>query len=420
MIIVHLTASTFFGGPERQMLGLAQHLMPAYRSVFMSFSEGYRCRSFLHEARRQGFDAWELSCDTPRLWAAACEVRGWLRETQAGVLCCHGYKANLLGRLAARRQKIPVVAVSRGWTGENFKVRLYEAIDRFFLRRMDQVVCVSDGQAAKVIQAKVPQSKVVVIRNAIDAGRFIRPECHYRDRLRDFFPRRPSRIIGAAGRLSPEKGFGLLVESAKKVLTSLPDAAFILFGDGPLRDVLQRQIDNLGLRDSFILAGFRNDLDGFLPWIDLLVVPSFTEGLPNVILEAFAAGIPVVATAVGGIPEIVEDAVNGYLVSTGDHQRLANRIITILTSDREAKVMGQLGRKKVLRDFTFESQALAYRRLFTSFSNSGLERRPSKVRSMDGINQIRTETGGEEAEFSSGAFTNGAGGRGDNPLEGHE
>ena len=420
MIVVHLTSSTFFGGPERQMLGLAQHLMPAYRSVFLSFSEGSRCRAFLQEGRRQGFDAWELSHDTPRLWAAVREVRGWLRETQAGVLCSHGYKANLLGRLAARRQCVPVVAVSRGWTGENFKVRLYEAIDRFFLRRMDRVVCVSEGQAVKVIQAKVPQSKVAVIRNSIDTSRFSRPECHYRDRLRGFFPRRPSRIVGAAGRLSPEKGFGVLVESAKKVLTSLPNAAFVLFGDGPLRDALQRQIDNAGLHDSFILAGFRDDLDCFLPWIDLLAVPSFTEGLPNVILEAFAAGIPVVATAVGGIPEIVEDAVNGYLVSPGDHQGLANRISTILTSDKEAKAMGQLGRKRVLKDFTFESQALAYRRLFTSFPNSGLERRFSKLRSIDGINQIRSETGEEETEFSSGAFTNGVGERGDSALEGQE
>jgi len=113
-----------------------------------------------------------LNFDTPRFLAAIREVQGWLHEMQAGVLCCHGYKASLLGRLAARRQNVPVVAVSRGWTGENFKVRLYEAVDQFFLRRMDRVVCVSDGQAAKVIEAKVPRSKVVVIRNSIDAGRF--------------------------------------------------------------------------------------------------------------------------------------------------------------------------------------------------------------------------------------------------------
>jgi glycosyltransferase involved in cell wall biosynthesis len=364
MIIVHLTSSTFFGGPERQMLGLAQHLMPAYRSVFLSFSEGSRCRAFLQEGRRQGFDAWELNCDTPHLWAAIREVQGWLHEMQAGVLCCHGYKANLLGRLAARRQNVPVVAVSRGWTGENFKVRLYEAIDRFFLRHMDRVICVSDGQAAKVIQAKVPRSKVVVIRNSIYAGRFASPDCYYRDKLRDLFPRRPARIVGAAGRLSPEKGFSVLIDGARKVVANQPNVGFVLFGDGPLRGALQRQVDDAGLHNSFILAGFRKDLDCLLPFIDLLVVPSFTEGLPNVILEAFAAGIPVVATAVGGIPEIVEDAVSGFLVPPGDPQTLAHGITTILTSDTAAKAMGERGRQRVLQEFTFESQASAYRRLF--------------------------------------------------------
>jgi glycosyltransferase involved in cell wall biosynthesis len=364
MIIVHLTSSTFFGGPERQMLGLAQHLMPAYRSVFLSFSEESRCRAFLQEARRQGFDAWELNFDTPRFLAATREVQGWLHEMQAGVLCCHGYKASLLGRLAARRQNVPVVAVSRGWTGENFKVRLYEAVDQFFLRRMDRVVCVSDGQAAKVIQAKVPRSKVVVIRNSIDAGRFARPDCYYRDKLRDFFPRRPARIVGAAGRLSPEKGFGVLIDGARKIIADQPNVGFVLFGDGPLRGALQRQVDDAGLHSSFILAGFRKDLDCLLPFIDLLVVPSYTEGLPNVILEAFAVGIPVVATAVGGIPEIVEDAVSGFLVPPGDSLALANRITGLLRSYDDAKAMGQRGRQRVLQDFTFDSQASAYRQLF--------------------------------------------------------
>src|SRR5438034_5597869 len=81
MVIVHLTSSTFFGGPERQMLGLAHHLVPAYRSIFLSFSEKGRCRGFLDEARQQGFDAWDLNQDTPHFLAAIREVEGWLQET---------------------------------------------------------------------------------------------------------------------------------------------------------------------------------------------------------------------------------------------------------------------------------------------------------------------------------------------------
>jgi glycosyltransferase involved in cell wall biosynthesis len=373
MIIVHLTSSTFFGGPERQMLGLAQHLVPAYRSVFLSFSEKGHCHAFLREVRRHGFDGWELSKDTPHFLAAIREIRGWLRETRAGVLCCHGYKANLLGRKAARRLNVPVAAVSRGWTSENLRVRFYEAIDRHFLKRMDRVVCVSEGQAVQVHRAGVPAEKVTVIRNAIDVGRFERPDLLYRDRLISFFSKPPSRIVGAAGRLSPEKGFSILIDAARTVSKTCSSIGFILFGEGPLRSDLERQIEAAGLKDSFVLTGFRHDLDRFMPFLDVLVVPSFTEGLPNVILEAFAARVPVVATAVGGIPEIVENEVNGLLTPSGDSRPLAGCLITLLNSDEPRRAMGQEGYQRVLRDFTFEAQAKAYRQLLAELRDSRLQ-----------------------------------------------
>src|SRR4051794_17445743 len=141
MRIVHLTASTCFGGPERQMLGLARHLPDEDESVFLSFAENGRCKPFLSAARRAGFEAIGLVHDTPHFWAARREIAAQLERLQADVLCCHGYKANLLGRPAARKHGIPVLAISRGWTGENLKVRLYETLDRLHLRCMDRVVC---------------------------------------------------------------------------------------------------------------------------------------------------------------------------------------------------------------------------------------------------------------------------------------
>src|SRR5262249_18027517 len=153
--IIHLTSSTFFGGPERQMLGLAQALGEGDRTAFFSFREGGRCRDFLGRARREGDEADELAHDTPHFRAAVRELTARLRRASADVLCCHGYKADLLGRPAARRAGVPVVAVARGWTAEDLKVRLYEALDRFALRWMDRVVCVSEGQAVKVRHAGV-------------------------------------------------------------------------------------------------------------------------------------------------------------------------------------------------------------------------------------------------------------------------
>jgi glycosyltransferase involved in cell wall biosynthesis len=364
MNIVHLTASTFHGGPERQMLGLAHHLPEIDQSVFLSFAEGGRCRQFLSTARHHGFEAVGLTHDWPRAWSAVREIAGHLERIGADVLCCHGYKANMLGRMAARRQKIPVVAVARGWTGESFKVRMYERLDRWHLRCMDHVVCVSEAQATRVRRAGVRADRISVIYNAIDPMRFHEPDARYRAKLLRYFRQPRTHIIGAAGRLSPEKGFDVLVSAAERVLRDHPSAGFVLFGEGPQRARLQQQINAAGLGQHFILTAFRGDLDRFLPHFDLLVLPSHTEGMPNVVLEAFGAGVPVVATAVGGTPEVIEDGISGYLVPAGDAATMAERIGEALDNADNLPDMGRSGRLCVQEKFGFVTQAELYRDLF--------------------------------------------------------
>jgi glycosyltransferase involved in cell wall biosynthesis len=379
MNIVHLTASTFHGGPERQMLGLAHHLPETYQTVFLSFAEGGRCRQFLSTARHHGFEAVGLTYDTPRLWSAVREITEHLERVEADVLCCHGYKASLLGRMAARKQKIPVIAVARGWTAENFKVRLYERIDRFHLSWMDQVVCVSEAQAQRVRRAGVRPDRIQVIYNAIDPGRFHEPDARYRAKLLRYFRQPRTHIIGAAGRLSPEKGFEVLVKAAEIVLRDQPSVGFVLFGEGPERANLQKQINAAGLGQSFILAGFRADLDRFLSHFDLLALPSYTEGMPNVVLEAFAAGVPVAATAVGGTPEVVEDGVSGYLVPPGDAETLAECISAALDNADELPDMGRRGRLRVQEKFGFATQAELYRELFERLCPDALPRAENSI-----------------------------------------
>jgi glycosyltransferase involved in cell wall biosynthesis len=364
MIIAHLTASTFFGGPERQMLGLAQELAPEHDSVFMSFAEHGGCEAFLGMARRHRFEAIRVAHDTPYLRAATLDVEHQLRRLRADVLCCHGYKADLLGRWAARRQHIPVVAISRGWTGEDVKVRLYEALDRALLRRMDRVVCVSHAQALRVRRSGVAPDRIVVIHNAIRTERFEQPDPVYRQVLHAMLPKPCRHIIGAAGRLSPGKGFALLIRAAQDLAGAHPDVGFVVFGEGVLRQRLAREIDAAGLAGNFVLAGFRDDLDRFLPFLDLFVLPSFSEGLPNVVLEALAAGVAVVATAVGGTPEVVQDGSTGYLVAPGDARALADRIGRLLFATAERQGMGRRGRAWVHDHFGFAAQGTRYLDLF--------------------------------------------------------
>ncbi len=368
MVVVHLTASRFFGGPERQMLELARSMSDRFRSIFVSFSEGGLCQAFLGNVRSAGFPATALKHDTPHLLAALLEVVRLLRSWNVDVICCHRYKANMLGVLAARRVRIPVVSVSRGWTAESFRVRLFEKLDRFALQWMDRVVCVSEGQVAKVHRAGVAKQRTSVIRNAIRTDRFAIRRQEHREHVRHLLGNEPDRIVGAIGRLSPEKGFDVLVESAAKLAHTDLSVGFVVFGEGPLRDALARQIRTRNLDHTFVLAGFYPQLDRYLPHLDLVVLPSFTEGLPNAVLEAFGAGVPVVATAVGGTPELVEDGVNGYLVPPGDPSSLAQRIADVLSDDVRRREMGLRGRQRVREQFSFASQAESYQRLFDSLA----------------------------------------------------
>jgi len=366
------------------MLGLGRELASFCESIFISFSEEGRCWHFVKEARNQSFDCFALKHDAPRGLAALREVIALLRATKTAILCCHGYKANLLGLLAARWLGIAVVTVSRGWTGESFRVRLYEALDRRVLRWIDRVVAVSHAQAEKVIAAGVPADRVTVIHNAIRCDRFATPDPGYREDLLDFFPRPMQHIVGAAGRLSPEKGFGVLVDAAASVVRQDSSVGFVLFGDGPLRDSLRERIESRGIQGNFVLAGFRHDLDNFMPHFDLLTLPSFTEGLPNVVLEAFAAGVPVVATAVGGTPEIVDDGQTGFLVPPGQPAQMANRIRQALSDPSWRREAGVLARETVERRFSFEVQAESYAALFATLlsqANGSRRPRPAKAAS---------------------------------------
>jgi glycosyltransferase involved in cell wall biosynthesis len=326
--------------------------------------------------RDHGFEGVDLRADFPRVRATVRELTGVLRETGCDVLLCHGYKANLLGRIAARRVEVPAVAVSRGWTGEDRRVRLYEWLDRRHLRLMDHVVCVSDGQAAKVRRwCRLPESRISVIRNSARLAAFREADPDVRRKLLGFFDPKTavSHVVLAAGRLSQEKGFGVLVEAAGPLLREIPEAGVVVFGEGPLRRDLGCRVVDLGLAGRVVIPGFRTDLDSLIGAADVVVLPSFTEGLPNVALEASAAGVPVVATAVGGTPEVVADGETGFLVPPGKPEALAGTVGQLLRHPDLRRQMGAAGRARMREQFTFEAQAASYLQLIAALCPTPVE-----------------------------------------------
>lgn len=362
--VVHLTASPFFGGPERQMIGLACAMASPVNTTFLCLMENGKAAPFANELRKRGKTAIELKANHPHLVAAAKEAAHHLRELNADVLLAHGYKANFVGLLAACMAHIPIIMVSRGWTGHTRKVRFNEMIDRFVLRFADRVVCVSEGHAALVRRA-VPDSQITVICNAIDTSRFARVDPDAGKLLRSMLPEPVMHIVLAAGRLSPEKGFHELIEAAITVAAHRDDVGFVLVGDGPMRRSLLRQVERAGLRNRFVLAGFRNDVDQLMPHASLFVQASHAEGMPNVILESMAASLPVVATTAGGTGELVVHGETGYLIAPGDTRAMAEYMLSLLGDSVERATMGSAARRRVEEQFTFATQAAGYERLLS-------------------------------------------------------
>lgn len=368
MNIVHLMASPFFGGPEQQVLGLTGPLPAHVRTIFLTFAERGLAKPFADRAAAEGLETIKLRANAPHFIRAAAEIAEHLRRCRADALFCHGYKPDIIGWFAARRVGVPVASVAHGWTAATWNVCVNEMLDRLVMHGMDCIVCVSAAQAARVRRAGVPSSRIRVIRNAVATEPFDKPEPHYRKKLHDLFSWRPEVVVGAVGRLSREKGFDQFIDAAALVRQKHPDTGFVLFGDGPLRATLANRIAARQLDGSFVLAGFRTDAARFVPFLDVSVLSSHTEGLPTVVMEAMAARVPVVATAVGGTPEVVVDGVTGYLVPPHNVAALAGRISDLLADHTARRRMGEAARRRIEDEFIFPRMSKQYLQLFEELS----------------------------------------------------
>jgi len=359
MRVAHLIATNFYGGPERQIVCHAKQVAQiGVDPLVISFMEYGQDNELLVAAKKEGVACAALQARGPFHPGAVGELARLLRSEDAGLLVSHGYKANVIGRLASWFLKIPVIAVSRGWTAENGRIRLYEKLDRLFLRLADEVVAVSEGQRQKVLACGVRPEKVRVIHNAIDLATYPGPaEKSFRDELG--IPR-DAVLVATAGRLSPEKNHLGLIDAARQVLARRPDVYFAVFGEGFLRPELEKAVREADIGHRFFLPGFRSNVRSLLHEIDIFVLPSHTEGLPNVILEAFACRKPAVATSVGGTPEVVRQGDNGFLVPAGEMGAFAAAIMDLVSSADLRRKMGDNGYEHVKAAFDYAGQTKAY------------------------------------------------------------
>jgi len=316
------------------------------------------------EARRRGLDVRRQSMSAGPDWRAARAMVATARDEGFDVVHTHGYKANTLIACQSRvRRRLPVVATLHGWTAIGWcsRMGLYQMAERLALRRADQVVAVSEAMVTDWDLRRRFGGRLTVIHNGAPTGERNARAKTLPDEVKRFVDGR--RSIFAAGRLSREKGFDILIDALAELRADGMDVCLVLAGEGGQRSELERRAGDLGVDRAVLMPGYLPDAGGLMQHFDLLAIPSRSEGLPMVMLEALLSGVPVAATAVGEMPAVLKSCDAGGCALPGDAASLARRLHTLLAGPRDEARLGQVAELAADR-YSARSMVAAYRKVY--------------------------------------------------------
>ncbi|MBN2021528.1 MAG: glycosyltransferase [Pirellulales bacterium] len=343
------------GGPEKTILHSPRYLPPL----------GYRARcAYLRppgdpgfgsiRARARDLDAPldEIDDRGPFDFRVVRRLLAVCRRENVAIWHSHDYKTNAIGLVLRWFHPMRLMSTVHGWVQYTRRTPLYYAIDRLCLRHYERVVCVSEDLRRRCLDTRMPADRCVVVHNAIDTERWTRrtrpPEAK---RRLGFAPDRL--LVGAMGRLSDEKNFEGLVRAADSLLSRGLDFDLIVVGDGADRARLESMLAELGRSDRVRLLGQRGDAFDLFEAMDVFVLSSIREGLPNVLLEAMAMEVPVVATRLVGVEHLVVSDEQGLLVEPGDVPALADALGRMLGDAALRRALAQSARARIEADFSF-------------------------------------------------------------------
>lgn len=279
----------------------------------------------------------------------------WLQSRRVTLVQACDLYANVFALPGAALAGVPVRIGARRELAPPDKTRAHLAAQRFAYRTAHRVVANSTAGAARLRAERVPEAKIRVIPNGIDLSLFSSPP-----------PRRSRRTVAMVANLREEKGHDVLLRAAVLVRQQVPDARFLVIGDGPLRGSLRQLGESLGLGDTVEFLGHREDVPALLAGSDVYAFPSRTEAFPNGLIEGMAAGLPVVATGVGGILELVTDGRNGLLVAPDDAPALAESLVRLMRDDTLAATLAAAARHTIEQRYSFERMVSHFTDLYVA------------------------------------------------------
>jgi len=335
-------------GADRVVLALNRAIdRGGARGRLLSINNYRMHEQALHDvASASGHDAVLLPCrgrvDAATVGALSTQIGA--ARSRAGmppIVHVHDYKSAFYAWLATRREHhtgtpVPLVATLHGWVEGSTALRLYTRLELALLRRFDALVVVAEEQVARLARAGVPRSRIHHIDNGIDCP--VRDEAaaaSLREQLR-IGPQ--ARVLSAVARLSSEKNLAMLLRAFTPVAKRHADAVLLIVGDGPQREELESLARDLALGERVRFLGMRHDMAAIYTLTDHLVLPSLTEGMPLVVLEAMACEVPVIASAVGDIPRLLDRSAHGRTIPPGNAAALEAALDDALAAPRARDV----------------------------------------------------------------------------------
>lgn len=343
MRIVHVDSARGWRGGQNQVLLSAQGMAAAGHDVVVACQQG----GVLEERAREA----GLAVEALSFWGdisppAVLGLRRLARRLRPQVVHAHDPHAVSASLLAVRLAPRPRLVASR-----RVDFHLRGALSRWKYRSCQRVIAASRA-IAQVLEADgVARQRVHVVYEGVPLRQ---PQPGGREALEALGVPAGAPVVGNVAALTDHKDHGTLLEAMAIVRRSLPQARLVIVGDGELRSALEARARGLGLAETVIFAGFRGDLDRLIPAFTVFCLSSHLEGLGTSLLDAMAFGRPIVATAAGGIPEVVVDGVTGRLVSPRDPAALAAALIAVLGDEPHRDEMGRAGRRRFEEHFTAE------------------------------------------------------------------
>ena len=402
--VVNVVTRLSIGGVAHHVTNLMRGLDPTqYEQQLVCGFEGAGERSMRDVIQAQGVTPILIPrlVGNPRLsiadGAAFAHILRFFRRHRPVIVHTHTSKAGLLGRLAARLTGIPIVVhtfhglVLKGHYGR-LKSSGVRAVERWLAGFSDRLITVSSEDKKDLLAYRIaPTHKIEVIPVGLELDHFIDGRSRRGVLHRELGLDPANRLIGIVGRIAPVKNHRLFFDAMARVLAECSTRHVVVVGDGDLRPAMERYVREIGIADRVSFLGWRYDLPQVYTDLDVVVISSNNEGTPVTAIEAMAAGRPVVATRVGGLPDVISDGETGYLVPPGNVERLASAVERVLSDGETAERLRRKARDSVRHKFVVDRLAtdidLLYRRLL---AEKGLENK------LDALSDSRLSPGGLE------------------------